>query len=124
MKKIILSVVFLALAVSAGAGTKEDMEQLQRNVLDLQQQFWDLENNLKSGNSALQTTVQKFQQTTQELQENQASLNAKLESILNQVQALNEKLDETNQRIRDLSSQRTLVPPQNNDNPQPSGQTG
>src|SRR5687767_10816500 len=89
-------------AVTAQAGTKEDIAQLQRNLLEIQQQFWDLEERLKN-NSSVDVTLKDLQNANDELREAQASLNAKLERILNEVQALNGKLEETNQRVRDLS---------------------
>src|SRR5262244_3981870 len=52
MKTIRFSVLFLILSGFVFAGTKEDMEQLQRNVIELQQQFWNLENDLKTNNAS------------------------------------------------------------------------
>lgn len=94
---------FLLASFSFG-GTKEDIEQVNRNVLDLQRQFWDLGKELQNTTTAFNDTVKKLQGSTEEVRDNQAALNAKLESILNQLQAINEKLDETNRRIKDLES--------------------
>ena len=108
------------------AGTKEDLEQVQRNLLDLQQQFRNLDSTLKTNNTALQNTVKKLEDTTDQLRDNQAALNAKLESILNQVQALSEKLDETNRRMKDLGSsgyQRPAIVNPNPDLNEPAKQT-
>ncbi len=99
--------VFFALfllATISFAGTKEDIEQVNRNVLDLQRQFWDLGKELQNTTTAFNDTVKKLQGSNEEVRDNQAALNAKLESILNQLQAINEKLNETNQRIKGLES--------------------
>jgi tol-pal system protein YbgF len=110
MKTIRFTVLFLILSGFVFAGSKEDMEQLQRNVIELQQQFWNLENDLKANNASFTGAVQKVKDATTELQQNQAALNSKLETILNQVSALNEKLDETNRRIKDMTAQPMPVP--------------
>ena len=108
---LLLIIFFSALTF---AGTKEDMEQLQRNLLELQQQFWNLDSTLKTNNTAIQSAAKKLEDTTDQLRDNQAALNAKLETILNQVQALSEKLDETNRHMKDLASggyQRPVINP-------------
>jgi tol-pal system protein YbgF len=109
-----LSVLILSFSVVsfAFAGTKEDLEQVQRNVIELQRQFWDLGKQLETDSTNFQNTAKGLQTTTDQLRDNQAALNAKLESILNQMQAFNEKLDETNRRLKELSSagmQRPMV---------------
>lgn len=128
MKVFSLLFLLLAVASSVFAGTKEDLEQVQRNVIDLQRQFWDLGKQLESNSANFQNTAKSLQTTTDELRDNQATLNSKLESILNQMQALNEKLDETNRRLKDLSSaglQRPMIVTPNNAAPdQNSGTTG
>lgn len=96
--------VFFLLATFSFGGTKEDIEQVNRNVLDLQRQFWDLGKELQNTTVAVNETVKKLQGSNEEVRDNQAALNAKLESILNQLQAINEKLNETNRRIKDLES--------------------
>jgi tol-pal system protein YbgF len=103
MKKVILAAL-LAFTCTAWAGTKEDIEQVQRNLLELQQQFWNLEKDLKANTTDFKDTAGKLQKTNDELRQSQAALNAKLETILNQIQALNAKLDETNVRIRELAA--------------------
>lgn len=109
MKRIFFTFVFIALAACAMAGTKEDIEQVQRNVLDLQQQFWNLQKDLKENSAALQGSVTKIQNSAQDMQTSQAALSAKLETILNQIQALSEKLDDTNRRVKELSTRQ--MPP-------------
>ena len=110
MKTIRFTVLFLILSGFVFAGTKEDMEQLQRNVLEIQQQFWNLENDLKTNNASFTGAVQKVKDATAELQQNQAALNSKLETILNQLSTLNEKLDETNRQLKNMSAQPLPAP--------------
>lgn len=126
MKIGICFVLVLSLATISSAGTKEDLEQVQRNLLELQQQFWNLEGTLKTNNTAIQNSSKKLEETSDQLRDNQAALNAKLESILNQLQALGEKLDETNRRLKDLASsgyQRPVAPMANPELPTDSSQT-
>lgn len=104
MKFVICLLLIVSFAPFCSAGTKEDIEQIQRNLLDLQQQFWNLDGTLKTNNTTIQTSVKKMDETSDQLRDNQAAINAKLESILNQLQALGEKLEETNRRIKDLTS--------------------
>jgi tol-pal system protein YbgF len=104
MKISISLFLFISFGALSFAGTKEDIEQVQRNVLELQQQFWNLDSTLKANNTALQSTAKKLEESSEQLRDNQAALNAKLESILNQIQALGEKLEETNRRIKELGS--------------------
>ncbi len=100
----IVFVAFFLLATLSFAGTKEDIDQVNRNVLDLQRQFWDLGKELQNTTAAFNDTVKKLQGSNEEVRDNQAALNAKLESILNQLQAINEKLSETNRRIKEMGS--------------------
>jgi len=100
----IVVLAFFLLATFSFAGTKEDIEQVNRNVLDLQRQFWDLGKELQNTTTAFNETVKKLQGSNEEVRDNQAALNAKLESILNQLQAINEKLNETNRRMKELES--------------------
>lgn len=104
MKTGIVFLTLFLLATFSFAGTKEDIEQVNRNVLDLQRQFWDLGKELQNTTTAFNDTVKKLQGSNEEVRDNQAALNAKLESILNQLQAMNEKLNETNQRIKEMES--------------------
>lgn len=103
MKRVFVAAL-LAFSCTAWAGTKEDIEQVQRNVLELQQQFWSLEKELKTNNTDFKDTAGKMQKASDELRQTQAALNSKLETILNQIQALNSKLDETNVRMRELAA--------------------
>ena len=103
MKRILFLFIFLAFASITFAGTKEDIAQLQRSLLELQQQFWDLEKRVNDSSTTMESSVKGVQGTSEELRQVQASLNAKLEKILNELQALNEKLEETNNRVRDMS---------------------
>ncbi len=103
MKIVICFLLIISFAAFCSAGTKEDIEQVQRNLLELQQQFWNLESTLKSNNTAMQDTAKKVGESSDQLRDNQAAINAKLESILNQLQAFGEKLEETNRRIKDLA---------------------
>ncbi|MCI0414522.1 tol-pal system protein YbgF [bacterium] len=103
MKRILVLFLFVAFGVTAYAGTKEDMAQIQRNLLEIQQQFWDLEKKLKDNSASVEATVKSVQGSTEELRQVQATLNAKLEKILNELQALHEKVEDTNRRVRDLS---------------------
>ena len=126
MKMITSFLLIVFFSTFTFAGTKEDLEQVQRNLLDLQQQFWNLDSTLKTNNTALQNTAKKLEEATDQLRDNQAALNAKLESILNQVQALSEKLDETNRRMKDLASsgyQRPAIVNPNPDLNAPANQT-
>ena len=105
MKRILFLCFFLVLPIGAPAvhaGTKEDIAQLQRNLMEIQQQFWDLEKRLNEATS-LDNRIKSVQDSADELRETQASLNAKLEKVLNEIQVLKENLEETNQRVRDLS---------------------
>jgi tol-pal system protein YbgF len=114
MKSISIFVLLFVFVPFAFAGTKEDLEQVQRNIIQLQQQFWDLGKQIQNGNAAFQDTAKNLQTTADQLRENQASLNAKLDTIANQLQAMNEKLEETNRRLRDLTGsggQRSMVAP-------------
>lgn len=104
MRSGIVFLVFFLLATISFAGTKEDIEQVNRNVLDLQRQFWDLGKELQNTSTAVNDAVKKLQGSNEEVRDNQAALNAKLESILNQLQAINETLNETNRRIKELES--------------------
>lgn len=103
-KRILLFWLLFCWAIPLPAGNKEDLEQVQRNQLELQQQFWNLEKELQDNNTKFQDTSKKLQTMGEDLRNNQAALNAKLETILNQIQALNERLDETNRRIKDISA--------------------
>jgi len=102
-RALVLFIGALLITAPAFSGTKEDLEQVQRNVLELQQQFWNLEKSIKANNDAISGVVNKLQDTTEQMRDSQASLNSKLDSILNQMQALNSKLDETNRHLKDLS---------------------
>lgn len=114
MKRILFLLMITGLICSsAGAGTKEDIAQIQRNLLEIQQQIWDLEARLKNNTDSVEGTVKGVQDSTQELRQVQASLNAKLERILNEVQALNEKIEDTNRRVRDISVPTAMAPPVN-----------
>ena len=104
MRSGIVFFAFFLLTTFSFAGTKEDIEQVNRNVLDLQRQFWDLGKELQNTTTAFNETAKKLQGSNEEVRDNQAALNAKLESILNQLQAINEKLNETNRRIKELES--------------------
>lgn len=120
MKQFLSFVVFFVSTSLLFAGTKEDLEQVQRNLLELQQQIWNLEKGASANDARVQSSVKKVETSNQELRDNQAALNAKLESILNQIQALNEKLEETNSRIKDIAAaaaQRPAMPPVNQQNP-------
>jgi tol-pal system protein YbgF len=119
MKRTIFLLFFFSLLSLAVAGTKEDIDQVQRNVLELQRQFWDLQKDLQANNTAIQEAVKKFQSSGDDVRNSQASINAKMDTILNQIQALNEKLDDTNRRLNELSAG-GLRPPQAN--PPVSGQ--
>src|SRR5262245_55043645 len=110
MKQLLILVLLACCALPATAGTKEDIEQVQRNLLELQQQFWNLEKELKTNSSSFQDNSQKLQSMAEDLRNNQAALNAKLETILNQLQALNEGLEETNRRVKDLTTNRVVNP--------------
>ncbi len=105
MKSILILVLILVSGVTAYGGTKEDIAQIQRNLMEIQQQFWDLEKKLKDS-SSVDVKIKSVQDSMEELRGVQANLNAKLENILNQVEALHEKIEDTNRRVRDLS-----VPP-------------
>jgi len=102
MKRILVLFLFLAFGVTAYGGTKEDIAQIQRNLLEIQQQFWDLEKKLKD-TSSVDTTVKNVQDSMEELRGVQANLNAKLEKVLNEVQTLHEQMEDTNRRVRELS---------------------
>jgi tol-pal system protein YbgF len=102
MKHSLILILIFAVTAIANAGTKEDIAQLQRNLIEIQQQFWDLEKKLKDG-SSVDTKLKDVQDSMEELRGVQANLNSKLENILNQVQALNEKIEDTNRRVRELS---------------------
>jgi tol-pal system protein YbgF len=116
MKRILFLVLLIALsAAKAQGGTKEDIAQIQRNLLEIQQQIWDLEARLKNNSSSVEGTVKGVQDSTEELRQVQASLNAKLERILNEIQVINEKIDDTNRRVRDISvPAATVLPPGGN----------
>ncbi len=124
MKRTLFLFLLLAFGATAYAGTKEDIAQLQRSLLEIQQQFWDLEERLKESKT-VEASVKNLQDSNDGLREAQASLNAKLERILNEVQALNEKLDDTNRRVRDLSVPpvAAVVPPAASNEPEPSNVT-
>src|SRR5688572_29746553 len=92
---VFLCVVFFITTSGVHAGTKEDVAQLQRNVIEIQQQFWDLEKRL-SNTDSFAAGLKDVQDSTQQLREAQASLNAKLERLLNEIETLNEKVEETN----------------------------
>ena len=122
MKRILFLVFLIAFsALRAQGGTKEDIAQMQRNLLEIQQQIWDLEARLKNNSSSVEGTVKGVQDSTEELRQAQASLNAKLERILNEIQVLNEKIDDTNRRVRDMSvPAATYLPPVPSDSIEPS----
>src|SRR5262249_11379875 len=120
MKRTIFLLFFFSLVSLAVAGTKEDIDQLQRNVLELQRQFWDLQKDLQANNTAIQDAVKKLQGAGDDVRNSQASINAKMDTILNEIQALNEKVDDTNRRLNELSAG-GLRPPQAN--PPITGQT-
>jgi tol-pal system protein YbgF len=116
MKRILVLFLFLAFALTAYGGTKEDIAQIQRNLIELQQQFWDLEKKLKDTSPA-DTKLKNVEDSMEELRGVQANLNAKLERVLNEVQALNEKIEDTNRRVRELSIPPAAGVPPTNTNP-------
>ena len=131
MKRILFFVFLIAFsAAKAQGGTKEDIAQIQRNLLEIQQQIWDLEARLKNNTSSVEGTVKGVQDSTEEMRQVQASLNAKLERILNEIQVLNEKIDDTNRRVRDITvpaatalpqgPSDSMEPPEGNVQPVPS----
>jgi tol-pal system protein YbgF len=112
MKTTLILVLLIAFATFADAGTKEDLAQIQRSVLDLQQQFWDLEKQMKDGSTSTESAVKNIQDIADTMRQSQAALNAKMDKVLDQLQALDQKLNETNDRIRDMSgpASRTTMP--------------
>jgi tol-pal system protein YbgF len=120
MKQFFSFVLFFGLTSFLFAGTKEDLEQVQRNLVEMQQEIWNLEKGVSANDSRVQGAVKKLETSSQELRDSQAALNAKLESILNQIQALNEKLEETNSRMREMAAaaaQPQVISPTNPQNP-------
>jgi len=116
MKRILVLFLFLVSGVTAYGGTKEDIAQIQRNLIELQQQFWDLEKKLKDTSPA-ETKLKNVEDSMEELRGVQANLNSKLERVLNEVQALNEKIEDTNRRVRELSLPPAAGVPLANTNP-------
>jgi tol-pal system protein YbgF len=116
MKRNLILFLFLSLGVTAYGGTKEDIAQIQRNLIEIQQQFWDLEKQLKN-NSSVDTKLKNFEDSMENLREVQANLNAKLEKVLNEVQTLQEQIEDTNRRVRELSIPTAAGVPPSTTNP-------
>jgi tol-pal system protein YbgF len=118
MKRTLGFVLLLVIVSVANAGTKEDLAQIQRDLINLQQQFWDLDKQIKDNKASNEATVKSVQDTAESMRQSQAALNAKMERVLDQLQALDQKLND----IRDMSG--NAARPSSPANPVLNGDSG
>jgi tol-pal system protein YbgF len=108
--------LFLALSISAQAGTKEELMRLQNDVITLQNQFREFERILNENNSGIKSLVEQLNDQVAKanmlldkvvtaLQQQEASQNSENSTVLPEVRALSGKLDEMIPILSAISNQ-------------------
>jgi len=105
MKKIILIIIFsFFFNVFTYAGTKEEIQKVQRYVLDLQKQLWDLQEATFKTNQQIIKLLDEMNKQFKISQSNQEKLSNQLEALLVEINDLKDKIAETNQKFSSLQS--------------------
>lgn len=102
-KFFILFTLILALVVYSSASTKEDLKKLQRYVLDLQKQFWDLQEATLKTNQQIIKMLDDMNKEYQVTLSNQSKLINQIEVLLTELQDLKGKMETTNQQLSNLA---------------------
>lgn len=105
MRKIIIF-AFLCVCVPflLQAGTKEEIEKVQRYVLDLQKQLWDLQESTFKSNQQIIKLLDDLNKQIQATQANQSKLSNQLDALVGEIQTIKAKLEDTNQRLANIGS--------------------
>ncbi len=105
MKKIIYILIWaLFYSIFSYAGTKEEIQKVQRYVLDLQKQLWDLQEATFKTNQQIIKLLDEMNKQFKISQSNQEKLSNQLEALLIEINDLKDKIAETNQKLSNLQS--------------------
>lgn len=109
MKKLLYPVIIIIFSsYFSYGGTKEEIQKVQRYVLDLQKQLWELQEATFKTNQQIIKLLDEMNKQFQISQSNQAKLSNQIESLLLEINDLKDKIADTNQKLSNLQTNISL----------------
>ncbi|GBC84840.1 Cell division coordinator CpoB [bacterium HR11] len=93
-------VLLLAGTVPAQGDTRQDLAKIQRYIIDLQQQVWELQKRLDEQQAATQAALEGLKKQLEAYQATQTQVVQQMQVLLNEIQALKEQLRQTESYLR------------------------
>jgi len=97
---LLLVLLFLSGTVPAQGDTRQDLAKIQRYIIDLQQQVWELQKRLDEQQAATRAALEDLKKQLEAYQATQAQVVQQMQVLLNEIQALKEQLRQTESYLR------------------------
>jgi len=98
--RVLLIVLLWGSTAPAQGDTRQDLAKIQRYIIDLQQQVWELQKRLDEQQAATQAVLESLKKQLEASQSTQTQVVQQMQVLLNEIQALKEQLRQTESYLR------------------------